>query len=50
MRRRYWGEVSIGSSIKDTRTKSRGKLEVAEGGGTGCGGVEGKVENVDNCN
>ena len=34
-----WGEGSIGASIKDTRTKSRGRVEVGEGGGTGWGGV-----------
>ena len=31
----------IGATIKDTRTKSRGRVEVGEGGGTGWGGVEG---------
>ena len=36
--------------IKDIRTKSRGKVEVGEGGGTGWGGVEGWRENADNCN
>ena len=41
---------SIGATIKDTRTKSRGRVEVREGGGTGWGGVEGRGENVDNCN
>ena len=39
-----------GATIKDTRTKSRGRVEVGEGGGTGGGGVEGWGENVDNCN
>ena len=35
------GEGSIGTTIKDTRTESRGRVEVGEGGGTGWGGVEG---------
>ena len=50
MGRGYWGEGSIGATIKDTRTKSRGRVEVGEGGGTGWGGVEGWGENADNCN
>ena len=37
-------------AIKDTWTKSRGRLEVGEGGGFGWGGVEGWGENADNCN
>ena len=41
---------SIGATIKDTRTKSRGRVEVGVGGGTGWGGVEGRGENADNCN
>ena len=45
-----WGEGSIGATIKDTRTKSRGRVGVAEGGGTGWGGVEGRGENTDNFN
>ena len=44
------GERSIGATIKETRTKSRGRVEVGEGGGTGWGGVEGRGENADNCN
>ena len=40
----------IGAAIKDTRTKSRGRVELGEGGGTGWGGVEGRGENADNCN
>ena len=35
------GRGSIGATIKDTRTKSRGGVAVGEGGGTGFGGVEG---------
>ena len=46
-----WGEGSIGATtIKDTRTKSRGRVEGGEGSGTGWGGVEGWGENADNCN
>ena len=30
----------MGATIKDTRKKSRGRVEVGEGGGTGWGGVE----------
>ena len=45
------GEGSTGSIIiKDTRTKSRGRVEVGEGGGIGWGRVEGWGENADNCN
>ena len=32
----------IGTTIKDTRTKSRGRVEVGKGGGTGWGEVEGR--------
>ena len=32
------GRGSIGATIKDTRTKSRGRVEVGEGGGSGWGG------------
>ena len=45
-----WGEGSIGATIKDTRTKSKGRVEVVEEGRTGWGGVEGWGENADNCN
>ena len=37
-------------TIKDTRTKSRGRVGVGEGGGTGWSGVEGWGENADNRN
>ena len=37
-------------TIKDTQTKSRGRVEAGEGGGFGWGGVEGWGENADNCN
>ena len=45
-----WGEGSIGATIKDTRTKSKGRVEVGEEGRTGWGGEEGGGENADNCN
>ena len=38
----------MGAAIKDTRTKSRGRVDVGEGGGTGWGGWRG--QNADNCN
>ena len=41
---------SIGATIKNTTTKSRGRVEMEEGGGTGWGGMEGWGENADNCN
>ena len=50
MGRRSWGEGSLGATIMDTRTKSKGRVEVGEGGGTGWGRVEGWGENADNCN
>ena len=50
MGRRQWGEEFTGTTIKDTRTKSRGKVGTREGGGFGWGGVEGWGENADNCN
>ena len=37
-------------TIKDTWTKSRGRVDVGEGRGIGWGGVEGWGENADNCN
>ena len=37
-------------TIKDPWTKPRGRVEAGEGGGFGCGGVEGWGENADNCN
>ena len=40
--------LSITLSRKDTRTKSRGRVEVGEGGGTGWSGVEGRGENANN--
>ena len=37
-------------TIKDTRTKSRGRVKMGEGGGISWDGVEGRGENADNCN
>ena len=45
MGRGQWGKGFSGTTIKDTWTKSRGKVEAGEGGG-----VEGWGENADNCN
>ena len=39
-----------GTTIKDTWTKSRGRVEVGEGGGFSWGGVEGWGEKAYNCN
>ena len=50
MGRGYWGEGSIGATIKDTRTKPRGRVAVGVGGGTGWGEVERRGENADNFN
>ena len=50
MGRGWWGEGFTGVTIKDTRPKSRGRVEVGEGGGIGWDGVEGWGENADNCN
>ena len=36
--------------FKGHRTKSRGRVEVGEGGGIGWGRVERWGENADNCN
>ena len=45
-----WGEGITGTAIKDTWTKSRGRVEVGEGGGFSWGGVEGWGEKAYNCN
>ena len=45
-----WEEGIAGTIIKDTRTKSTGWVEVGEGGGFSCGGVEGWGEKAYNCN
>ena len=50
MGRGKWGEGITGTTIKDTWTKSRGRVEVGEGGEVGWGGMEGWGENADNCN
>ena len=39
-----------GTTMEDTWTKSRGRVEVREGGGFGWGGVEGWGEKAYNCN
>ena len=44
------GEGFSGTTIKDTWTKPRGRVEAGDGGGFGWGGVEGWVENADQCN
>ena len=41
MGRGQWGEGITGTTIKDTWTKSRGRVEVGEGGRFGSGRVEG---------
>ena len=48
--RGQWGEGITGTTIKDTGTKSRGRVEVGEGGGFRWGGVEGWGEKAHNCN
>ena len=50
MGRGQCGEGFIGTTIKDTRTKLRGRVEAGDRGGFGWGGVEGWGENADNCN
>ena len=50
LRSDQWVEGITGTTIKDTRTKSRGRVEVGEGGGIGWGGVEGWGEKAYNCN
>ena len=44
------GERITRITIKDTWTKSRGRVQVEEGGGFGWGGVEGWGEKAYNCN
>ena len=41
--------MALSTTIKDTWTKPRGRVEAGEGGGFGWGGV-GWGENADNCN
>ena len=50
MGRGQWGEGFSGTTIKDTWTKPRGRVEAGEGGGFGWGGGEWWGENADNCN
>ena len=50
MGRGQWEEEITGTTIKDTWTKSRGRVEVGEGQGFGWGGVEGWGEKPHNCN
>ena len=40
----------MGTTIKDTWTKPRGRVEAREGGGFCCGWVEVWGEKADNCN
>ena len=44
------GEGFSETTIKDTWTKSRGRVEVGEGGGVGWGEGEWWGDNADNCN
>ena len=50
MGRGQCGEVITATSVKGTSTKSRGRVEVGEGGGFGWGGVEAWGEKAYNCN
>ena len=50
MGRGQWGEGFLATTIKDTWTNRRGRVEAREVGVFGCGGVEGWGENADNCN
>ena len=45
-----WGEGFSGTTIKDTWTKPRGRVEARDRGGFGWGGVERQGENADNSN
>ena len=49
MGRGQWGEGFSGTTIKDTWTKPRERVEAREGGGFGWGWGEGWGENADNC-
>ena len=44
MGRGQWEEGIAGTTIMDTRTKSRGSVEVGKGGGFSRGGVKGRGE------
>ena len=50
MGREQWGEGITGTTIKDTWTKSRGRVKVGEGGVFSLGGLEGWGVNAHNCN
>ena len=50
MGRGQWGKGIIETTIKDTWTKSRGRVEVGEGGGFSWDGVEVWGEKAYNCN
>ena len=50
MGRGQWVEGITGTTIKDTWTKPRGRVERGEGGGFTWGGVEGWGEKAYNCN
>ena len=45
-----WGEGLSGTTVKDTWTKARGRVEAREGDGIGWGQGEWWGENADNCN
>ena len=44
------GKRISGTTVKDTWTKPRGRVEAGKGGGFGWGGIKGWGENVDKCN
>ena len=48
--RGLWDEGFSGTTIKDTWTKLRGRVEAREGGGFGWGGGQWWGENADNSN
>ena len=50
MERGSWVEGITGTTMKDTRSKSSGRVEVVEAGGFCWCGVDGSGENADNCN
>ena len=50
MERGQWGEGFSGTTIKDTWTKARGRVEAGEAGVFGWGRVDGWGENAGNFN
>ena len=50
MGRGQWGKGFSGTTIKETWTKTKGRMDVREGGGFGWSGGVGGEENSDNCN